>query len=71
MIVNDGPDKRAGERNSKPVGLTLHKEIDVPVALLSERARAEEHDDAKGGQPENGQQKSVDGVALHFGTVAS
>jgi hypothetical protein len=37
-----------------------------PYGLLSKRACAEKHDDTNGGKPDNGQQKSVDGVALHL-----
>jgi hypothetical protein len=41
------------------------------MAFLREGAGAEKHDDAKGGQGNNGEQKGVDSVPLHVRKVTS
>ena len=50
MVVHHCADQRAEERNCQPECLAFDEEIDVAMAFLRERAGAEKHDDAEGGQ---------------------
>ena len=56
MVIDDRGHRADSEPHAQPDCLAFHEKIHVAVAVLRERARAEQHDDADDQHPQDSEE---------------
>ena len=65
MIIGERGERADDQPNPEPHRLAFHEKVIVAMAVLRERAGAEEHDDADDQHREHGQRKDVSALTMH------